>query len=893
MLMVIVLGYDMSLINAGRQAARIREKKNVLLSRLVFRVGLHEQNGEYPNKEFLDWLESHASSEQVDFVRQIEREALRTTVGAGQSLSAERRQELRAQLDAKPNLIAWLFSSDVTAKELKQYMKHLEVKARHHMPTLFTTANSDVLAYWLCEHASREHYRMLRDIATSIETFRSSRRKSRVAKLWRRIRGVHELVDNVAKNVVGELKADMVGMQSAGQQLVGDVAGRIEHQLHISKLFSDGREESSGMKFASIASDLAEHKVFRLQSKRAIELDELLSNLRYTVNCQSIVLIPAPCGYRDEHYDLVPRRICVDDTNLSYGASAQLLKAIRAKTDWPCSMMDPASPEGMCFSTAQPVNVECLLLDPRFAMVGDRSWLSQICVPVIQGRAAKASKMLGGKEVSSMKRKSGQRSCIALHPRTSVVRSLQNVVGRASFSRKSFQESSGSQSASSWKTRSRHMQKSPGTCKNLQIAQAPLEPGERVVGVLKMINKTSFSGASLGIPFRTSDLAAAQGRALQIVGACLSHFEQIKQVCMSPDDAARLIQYRFRRMRGDSSAGVRRLRKCTSLVGRIRDWKSGHSDRRRRSRSPDVASTSTETARLANSVSSTCVAADGQSATVYSSGAPTPAALPCHYASEREPGPGIQPVVTAADDVPSDVLKPRHRQRHSKRSVASPADAVNSDASRPGHRQRRSKHHREFAELVTTCVAPETTTTSIAQETTAQLPARLLAQEPDKQTFSSFVSLVQVEEREAVPVSPRPSTGAPPNAGHAVAMLQSMPSFSHLCVGAVSQQDTISSTSRVDGLKASTSLEEPSDLEERSFDLGEFGSVDTGTSPGEFSPLVEVTNHTVCVTPNARTPLPLQPAPSGTADRSQLRSQQFRDLMRAEEYSDGGSELGV
>ena len=94
-------------------------------------------------------------------------------------------------------------------------------------------------------------------------------------------------------------------------------------------------------------------------------------------------------------------------------------------------------------------------------------------------------------------------------------------------------------------------------------------------------------------------------------------------------------------------------------------------------------------------------------------------------------------------------------------------------------------------------------------------------------------------------------------------------------------------------MKASTSLEEPSDLEERSFDLGEFGSVDTGTSPGEFAPLVEVTNHTVCITPNARTPLPLQPAPSGTADRSQLRSQQFRDLMRAEEYSDGGSELGV
>jgi hypothetical protein len=67
LLMIVVLGYDMALMEAGMQADRIRNKKNVLLSRNVFRVGLREQNGEFPNKEFLDWLEKHATDEQVDW----------------------------------------------------------------------------------------------------------------------------------------------------------------------------------------------------------------------------------------------------------------------------------------------------------------------------------------------------------------------------------------------------------------------------------------------------------------------------------------------------------------------------------------------------------------------------------------------------------------------------------------------------------------------------------------------------------------------------------------------------------------------------------------------------------------------------------------------------------
>jgi hypothetical protein len=69
-------------------------------------------------------------------------------------------------------------------------------------------------------------------------------------------------------------------------------------------------------------------------------------------------------------------------------------------------------------------------------------------------------------------------------------------------------------------------------------------------------------------------------------------------------------------------------------------------------------------------------------------------------------------------------------------------------------------------------------------------------------------------------------------------------------------------------------------------DIGEFGSTDASTSPRDFAAVMEVKNHTVLVSPGSRTPLPPQSARSGTADRPQLLSQQLRDLMRAEEYSE-------
>jgi hypothetical protein len=102
----------------------------------------------------------------VRCIRQIEREALRTQASVDETLSTERRQQLRAQLDAKPNLLGWLFSSDTTAKDLMQYIKKLEVEADHFVPHLFNTARSDEVAFWLCEHASSDHRKMLRKVRT-------------------------------------------------------------------------------------------------------------------------------------------------------------------------------------------------------------------------------------------------------------------------------------------------------------------------------------------------------------------------------------------------------------------------------------------------------------------------------------------------------------------------------------------------------------------------------------------------------------------------------------------------------------------------------------------------------------------------------------------------------
>ena len=51
--------------------------------------------------KLLNWLEYHASEEDVQFVRKIEREALQTQARVSETLSDDRRRQLRAQIDAK------------------------------------------------------------------------------------------------------------------------------------------------------------------------------------------------------------------------------------------------------------------------------------------------------------------------------------------------------------------------------------------------------------------------------------------------------------------------------------------------------------------------------------------------------------------------------------------------------------------------------------------------------------------------------------------------------------------------------------------------------------------------------------------------------------------------
>jgi hypothetical protein len=403
-------------------------------------------------------------------VRRVEREALRAHVSAVEALSGTRRQEVRAQLDAKPNLLAWLFSSDTNAHGINAYMKLLEVRATHQLPALFTTETSDELVYWLCEHATHEQRRMLREIAMGLEGFRKQSHSTLATKVWRAANGVSTRIVDEVTNVVDR---------------VGELGDNVQNALSL-------RTSQSTQAFFQVANNMR-NSTFRLRVRRASDVDEMLNNLRYTVNCESAVLIPAPCDYRHEHYDLLCRRICVDDTNLSYGAAAKLRRDIQGKTDWMCQ---PTSPEGLCYSTGQLVNIPLCYLDPRFAHAGYKHWLSIICVPVVLGRQVLPTR---------------DPTCSSESSRT---RLRRKPIGKLSAAP--------------------------------EDVPLDMKHGERVVGVLKLINKNAYAGGSQGIPFRTSDIEAAMSVAVVIWTTCSTHFQHIKVSRMTADDAARQIQSAYR-----------------------------------------------------------------------------------------------------------------------------------------------------------------------------------------------------------------------------------------------------------------------------------------------------------------------------------------------------------
>jgi len=143
--------------------------------------------------------------------------------------------------------------------------------------------------------------------------------------------------------------------------------------------FDEKSMHAGNVSFADFSTGLVKGKLCRQQAERAADLDEHLGELRNSIKCESLLLIPAPHGYHEALYDLIPRRVAIDDMLVSDQAIAEWQDHIKAKTDWACSTK---SPEGVCLATGKPVIIR-LLLDSEFHKVGDSSWLSQICVPVI------------------------------------------------------------------------------------------------------------------------------------------------------------------------------------------------------------------------------------------------------------------------------------------------------------------------------------------------------------------------------------------------------------------------------------------------------------------------------------------------------------------------------
>jgi len=525
---------DVDLQMTKYRIRNLREEKLLCLPKSVFRLGIHEDNGEYPSKVFIKWVE-HATPEQLEMLRVFEREMLRFQANAKQDLDPERRRHLRSQFFAHPQLLSWMLADEANVRTLHEYMGGLCVNSKRsnegdHGPNIFwifATARADEIAYWLSDTSiSKKHRSIMRELTESLcEYVDAQHRDSRLElfleavhqlphRIWDMLNLGKESLENVAKEAskavdwVDERASKAVAvvrrqsfdsglsasapprrksMSDSSQDIWMDMMRTMRQRRHheegyASRFLDDFDErDASPLTGRRSLSERLRGLQQRLTFVRDFDMRLLMTDLQHQCHCEAVVLVPNPAS---ERRHLLSPQVVVRDTELSRDEQLELQNQIFDAIDWECSTGTPAA---LCVSTSWPVQVDNMLLDQRFqkhsvrrANADDRWWqlsLSQLCVPVFEHE-----------------------------PPTRVMESSEHKKGHTSMRSTIKRLKSSARRRSKW--RASASRKTDGDDTDAA--------SRHVVGVLWCLNKFKFSGSASGIPFHGRDVLGAEDCALQI-----------------------------------------------------------------------------------------------------------------------------------------------------------------------------------------------------------------------------------------------------------------------------------------------------------------------------------------------------------------------------------------
>ena len=167
-----VLSLDVKLLKSAAKAEKLRNSKQIRLSRKIFRVGIAEPSGEVPNNQFLNWLEKGADESHITILRELEREILRTQADAEDMLSNNQRGHYRTQTEAEPNLVGWLVAPQNDPKLMSTYIDALSTETEVPLVAPFlASARLEEIAFWLAACASPGSRQKMAVLASAVETF--------------------------------------------------------------------------------------------------------------------------------------------------------------------------------------------------------------------------------------------------------------------------------------------------------------------------------------------------------------------------------------------------------------------------------------------------------------------------------------------------------------------------------------------------------------------------------------------------------------------------------------------------------------------------------------------------------------------------------------------------
>ena len=344
------------------RAQRQRRTRQLLLKSSIFRTGSQDAEVYDEGAQLIMGYAEKADEHRMGKLRAAEavlKKVERQFRGGG----GERVERYAAQLSSTPELLDWLAlsTSVASSSSLKTYVSSLlesaaqaDAKADTMCPAsaVFPQDQLPLLAFWMNEAANDAERATIIDLLGDLGKYRQT------------------LSPGLIERSLGALYARMQGAMAAGRAMRGNKSQLLADALADATESADtsiAGEESKGTrtrvgpgllssKMKAVRKSLAADKGLMTRMQLENKLNNVMHALLDDMNCEACVLIPI------EGHEFTPLPSLVVD-NMGDSLSAET-EQIRRSTDWLCT---EGSPSAVCKQSAEPVIVQNIYLDRRFA----------------------------------------------------------------------------------------------------------------------------------------------------------------------------------------------------------------------------------------------------------------------------------------------------------------------------------------------------------------------------------------------------------------------------------------------------------------------------------------------------------------------------------------------